>query len=88
MMDAVCSALNVPKPQVCIMAGDRRSEEGKFSKTIIYYKMAGVSLNPDILYYNYCNVNIIMIFLCLAFLRSNMCKIWISWSDTCDAFLF
>jgi hypothetical protein len=35
-------AMNVPKTQVCVMAGDVRSEEGKFSKTIIYYKLAGI----------------------------------------------
>jgi len=46
LMESVCSALNVPKTQVCILAGDSRSEEGKFSKTIIYYKLAGVCYLP------------------------------------------
>ncbi|XP_021946683.1 uncharacterized protein LOC110844719 isoform X2 [Folsomia candida] len=42
-IDAVCAALNVPKNQVCVMAGDVCSFELKFSKTIIYYKLAGLS---------------------------------------------
>lgn len=44
-IDAVCAALNVPKNQVCVMAGDVCSFELKFSKTIIYYKLAGVSVS-------------------------------------------
>lgn len=43
VLDAVCGALNVSKKEVCVTAGDLKSEEGKFSKTILYYKLAGVS---------------------------------------------
>ena len=44
MLDVVCNALNVVKSQVCIVAGDKRAEEGKFAKAILYYKIAGVNV--------------------------------------------
>jgi hypothetical protein len=43
LLDVVCNALSVAKTDVYIHAGDRSAVEGKFAKTIIYYKVAGVS---------------------------------------------
>ncbi|CAG7817152.1 unnamed protein product, partial [Allacma fusca] len=43
MLDVVCSALNVAKSSVCVVAGDTRAEEGKFAKAILYYKIAGLN---------------------------------------------
>lgn len=45
LLEAVCNALNVSKANVCAIAGDIKADEGKFSKSILYYKLAGVSKN-------------------------------------------
>ncbi|CAL8091723.1 unnamed protein product [Orchesella dallaii] len=43
LLEAVCNALNVSKTQVCAIAGDIKADEGKFSKSILYYKLAGLT---------------------------------------------
>lgn len=43
MLEAICNALNVSKVQVCAIAGDLKADEGKFSKSILYYKLAGLT---------------------------------------------
>jgi len=43
LLDVVCNAWNVVKSDVYVLAGDKSAAEGKFAKTIIYYKVAGVS---------------------------------------------
>lgn len=42
LFDVICTALNVAKNEVYILAGDKSAEEGKFAKTILYYKVSGV----------------------------------------------
>jgi len=43
LFDVICTALGVAKNEVYILAGDKSAEDGKFAKTILYYKVAGVS---------------------------------------------
>lgn len=43
ILEAICNALNVSKSEVCAIAGDMKADEGKFSKSILYYKLAGLT---------------------------------------------
>lgn len=48
LLEVVCLALNCNKFEVFVASGDKAASEGKYAKTIIYYKLAGMN-HPKII---------------------------------------